>query len=314
MSGMGRSRLPIGNHVGPGIPDVLVAQAVAQAEVQAKVEGPNLTGMSFQFIQGSLYGPGPAPPDLAIETYKQSEFWLGARLASHQFGMSGSFNVQVNVLTGGSSVNGWDGIGTWDGSKKVMIDLYQVMPSFRGDGRLAQPNDYPGYQRAMTGVIMNDGFDLRLMSWGDGSGVPTSGNNLVIVGIDNNRLLHIRIYDDAGNRITDTDETKLPVAKAAAIATLKQRLPGLLALPVLTDDENAQVIGEAISIVGQTVKDTAGFSGKWYGGNLVLQGTWAPSMLIPEIGPKIMARIQVPTLSPPFPILSPPSPVVGGGA
>jgi hypothetical protein len=95
------------------------------------------------------------------------------------------------------------------------------------------------------------GFDLRLMSWGDGSGVPTSGKNLVVVGTDNNGLLHIRILDAAGNRIVDTDETQLP-AQAAAIATLKQQLPGLLPPHVLTDAEKAQVTGEATSIVGQT--------------------------------------------------------------
>ena len=99
--------------------------------------------------------------------------------------------------------------------------------------------------------LMGKGFDLRLMSWGDGSGVPTSGNNLVIVGIDSNGLLHIRIYEAVGNRITDKEETKLPAAQAAAIATLKQQLPGLLPPHVLTDAEKAQVIREATSIVGQ---------------------------------------------------------------
>ena len=48
--------------------------------------------------------------------------------------------------------------------------------------------------------------DLQLISWGDGSGVPTSGKNLVIVGTDNNSLLHIRIFDVNGVR-TDTFET-----------------------------------------------------------------------------------------------------------
>ncbi len=89
------------------------------------------------------------------------------------------------------------------------------------------------------------------MSWGDGSGVPTSGNNLVIVGIDNNGLLHIRIFDAAGNRVTDTDETKLPGTQAGAISTLKQQLPGLLPPHVLTGAEKAQLIGEATSIVGE---------------------------------------------------------------
>ena len=65
---------------------------------------------------------------------------------------------------------------------------------------------------------------------------PTSGKNLVVVGTDNDGLLHIRIFDAAGNRIKDTDETQLP-AQAAAIATLKQQLPGLLPPHVLTDAE-----------------------------------------------------------------------------
>lgn len=103
--------------------------------------------------------------------------------------------------------------------------------------------------KALVGPL---GFDLRLMSWGDGTGVPTSGSNLFIVGTDNKNLLHIRIYDAAGNRVTDTDETKLPAGQAAAIATLKQQLPGLLPPHVLTDAEKAQVIEEATSIVDQT--------------------------------------------------------------
>jgi hypothetical protein len=96
------------------------------------------------------------------------------------------------------------------------------------------------------------GSDLRLMSWGAGSGVPTSGNEVVIVGIDNNGLLHIRIFDAGGNRITDTDETKLPGTQAGAISTLKQLLAGLLPPHVLTSAEKAQVLSEVTSITGQT--------------------------------------------------------------
>ena len=91
-----------------------------------------------------------------------------------------------------------------------------------------------------------------MMSWGAGSGVPTSGNDLVIVGIDNNHLLHIRIFDASGNRVTDTDETKLPGTQAPGISTLKQQLPGLLPPHVLTSAEKAQVLSDVTSIVGQT--------------------------------------------------------------
>jgi hypothetical protein len=97
-----------------------------------------------------------------------------------------------------------------------------------------------------------DGFDLQLMPWGDGSGVPTSGNNLILVGIDDKGLLHIRIFDARGNETTDTDETKLPSTQAGTISTLKQQLPGLLRLQVLPRADKAQLISEARSIVGQT--------------------------------------------------------------
>ncbi len=100
--------------------------------------------------------------------------------------------------------------------------------------------------------IVGREFDLRLMSWGDGTGVPTSGNNLVILGTDNNNVLHIRIFDENGNRVTDTDETKLPAVQPQAIFTLKQQLPGLLPPHVMTDAEKAQVLREATSIAGQT--------------------------------------------------------------
>jgi len=111
-----------------------------------------------------------------------------------------------------------------------------------------------------------DEYDLRLMSWGDGSGVPTSGNSLVIVGTDNSGLLHIRIFDAGGNLVTDTDETKLPSTKAAAILTLKQQIPALLPPHVLRGAEKTQVITEVTSIAGQTRYD-----GRHYGLSWVVQ-------------------------------------------
>ena len=102
-----------------------------------------------------------------------------------------------------------------------------------------------------------EGFDLRLMSWGDGAGVPTSGNDLVIVGTDTNNLLHIRVFDSSGKRVTDTDETKLPSTQAAAILALKQQIPALLAKQVLSGAEKAQVLGAATSIVGQIRLDAS---------------------------------------------------------
>ncbi len=98
-------------------------------------------------------------------------------------------------------------------------------------------------------ILNQQGFDLQLVSWGNGSSVPTSGKSLVIVGTDNNGLLHIRIFDSGGNQIDDTNETLLP-AQAVAIATLKQQLPGLQPPHALTTAEKQQVIEEATAIVG----------------------------------------------------------------
>jgi hypothetical protein len=94
-------------------------------------------------------------------------------------------------------------------------------------------------------------YDLRLMSWGDSSGVPTSGRNLVIVGTDNNGLLHIRIFDANGKEVANKDETQLPDTQAGAISALKRRLPGLLPPHALNADEKVKLVIEVASIAGQ---------------------------------------------------------------
>jgi hypothetical protein len=101
------------------------------------------------------------------------------------------------------------------------------------------------------GQFLRDRFDLRLMSWGNGSRVPTSGNKLVILGIDNNDLLHIRIFDAGGKGVMDTDETKLSDAQAVAIATLKRELSGVLPSHELTGARKARLIRRVRSIVCQ---------------------------------------------------------------
>jgi hypothetical protein len=94
-------------------------------------------------------------------------------------------------------------------------------------------------------------YDLRLMSWGGGSGVPASGKKLVILGIDNDGRLRIRSFD-ADGKLTDTDDMKLPPAQAGAIAALKQQIPGLLTPHVLTGAETMQLQRDLTSILGRT--------------------------------------------------------------
>src|SRR5262249_8085346 len=90
--------------------------------------------------------------------------------------------------------------------------------------------------------------ELRLLSWGDGAEGPTSGNDLVIIGIDNKDQLRIRIFDADGDRETDTAETSLPPAQAEMISSLKQQLPGLLSPQhVLSEYEKIVVIAAVTS-------------------------------------------------------------------
>ena len=94
-------------------------------------------------------------------------------------------------------------------------------------------------------------FDLRLMPWGDGNGVPTSGNALVIVGNDGDDRVHVRIFDQDGHRVTDTDETKLPPAQSLPILALKRRVPVLLPPHVMTALERSRTLEVVASIVFQ---------------------------------------------------------------
>src|SRR5262249_53414995 len=105
---------------------------------------------------------------------------------------------------------------------------------------------------------VRSGPELLLMSWGDGSGVPASGNDLIIVGADDNGLLHFRIFDAGGKLVTDTDETRLLCSEARAISDIKQHLPGLAPPHMLTAAEKDRVIAELTSIFGRTLRKLSG--------------------------------------------------------
>ena len=95
------------------------------------------------------------------------------------------------------------------------------------------------------------GFDLQVMRWEDGTGVPPEGNNLVIVGTDVNDRLHVRIFNWEGKRVKDRDETKLDPAQAQAILALKRQLPNLLPPRVMSDGEKVRVLREIATISGK---------------------------------------------------------------
>ena len=99
----------------------------------------------------------------------------------------------------------------------------------------------------------NDGTltDLKLLNWGDGSGVPTSGDTQIIAGIDNKGLLHVRIFDVAGPLALDEDETKLPIILTGAAATLKHEIASLSPPHILTSAEKIKLITDVKAVFGQ---------------------------------------------------------------
>ena len=135
-------------------------------------------------------------------------------------------------------------------------------------GKTRKSRDQLEIGRKILEPLVRSGFDLRLMSWGNGTEVPSSGSNLLVVGTDGSGLLHIRIFDATGNRSEDTDETRLP-GQAADISTLKHRLPGLMPPHALTDAEKAEVIEKATSIVGHTLRSRPASKSFWELGPLM---------------------------------------------
>ncbi len=121
---------------------------------------------------------------------------------------------------------------------------------------------------------------FNLLSWGSGSGVPTTGKDLTIAGLDGGGLLHIRTFDDAGvrtdlyetkasngalhlvtanstgNVVSDVLESSLTAAQAGAISDLKQQLPGLVPPHALSSNEAAQVFNDLTSIAGHPLPST----------------------------------------------------------
>lgn len=132
------------------------------------------------------------------------------------------------------------------------------------------PTPTPTQTPTPTPTSTNPG--LQLTSWGNGSGagVPTSGQNLVLLGTDNSGLLHIRIFDSAGARtdifeqlpfdstavvslaaedgsgriLFNELESNLPAAQAGALATLKQQARSFSPGQSLTAAEEAQILSE----------------------------------------------------------------------
>src|SRR5262249_8668658 len=153
--------------------------------------------------------------------------------APHEADARGARGGPLHVWASGSPSVG-KALHVWDAETgremRVIPGRFEAhqTPAFSPDGtRVAAA-------LVARGSTFPDGLCLRLMPWGDGTGVPTSGTTLVIVGTDGDNRVHVRIFDRDGNRVTDTDETKLPPAQAQAILVLGRRVAGLLPPHVMT--------------------------------------------------------------------------------
>jgi hypothetical protein len=127
--------------------------------------------------------------------------------------------------------------------------------------------------------------NLQLVPWGDGTGVQSWGNNLVLVGTDTNGKLHVRVFDAAGNRLLDTDETQLSASQAAYIATLKQQLPGLMPPHVLTAAEKSAVLSSVNTIVGPVASLVTATQGARTTTDILAADGYSPALITALGGP-----------------------------
>lgn len=95
---------------------------------------------------------------------------------------------------------------------------------------------------------------VTLVNWGDGSKVPNSGIDEFIIGLDGLGLLHIRIFDSAGNLVTDLSNFSITPAETDLTSKLAQS-PSLLPPHVLTGTEYRQIVTDVISIIDQPLLD-----------------------------------------------------------
>jgi NADH-quinone oxidoreductase subunit M len=134
------------------------------------------------------------------------------------------------------------------GALLVLLIPRAAAPAIRATALVATLITF-GLTLYTLGVYVTGGSDIRVVAWGDGSGVPTSGKSVVILGLDDNGDLHVRSFDAGGNLVADT----VPSSSAKDVSSLKQRVSGLLPAHVLTATEKNQVIDQLTPIVGHNL-------------------------------------------------------------
>lgn len=199
-------------------------------------------------------------------SYKQrnwlSPWWAGTLVES--LGLTPShldnlFDKTVLDLAGGASFFAAEATEAFRAKEVFVVDLnYEVyesmMKSDYGAGaapagvklktREAAKLAYSENMALLPGVMNDPGFTLQVIAWGDGSGVPKSGERLIVLGTDKQKLLHIRAFSGDGLRIVDTDEKQIK-GRSADVQALKARLSAAQQ-PV----DRAWIIEKALSLAG----------------------------------------------------------------
>jgi hypothetical protein len=92
--------------------------------------------------------------------------------------------------------------------------------------------------------------DLLLVSVKDVGSIPRVGKNLIVVA-SVEKSLYLRIFDDGGNTVVDTDESRLPT-KSRQIADLKQFIERVGPPHTPTVEEKQAAITAVVAVIGHS--------------------------------------------------------------
>jgi hypothetical protein len=101
---------------------------------------------------------------------------------------------------------------------------------------------------ALNALLAENAYDLRLIRAATVDDIPVEGERLVVVA-EVAEVLYFRIFDAAGAKVIDTDESELG-GRADELTELRGRLSGLWATTNITSASKYTVVNDASAIVG----------------------------------------------------------------
>lgn len=141
-----------------------------------------------------------------------------------------------------------DALGTPVASGAGSDTTYEDFQVKNGCDQIVWGFRVPAFQPLEEFHIWGQG-EVQLLKVKDYSCIPAKGRNAIVVCLIENRL-YFRLFDEYGNMVVDTDETKLR-AKASQIAELRKHLDTMLPPHKLTEEEKDWMTSSVASIVGK---------------------------------------------------------------